>query len=310
MKPEILITHRLFEGTKQALECEFVCHHLYLSKAPDALLDQFGPRIRAIASFGPVPRNFISRLPNLEIISNFGVGVDGIDLQAAAERGIVVTNAPGVLNDCVADAALALVLNVLRRLPPAQDHLRSGYWITRGAFPLSVSLSGKTMGILGLGRIGEAIARRALACEMKIRYHSRTRKDVAFPYDPNALSLARNSDVLMVVTPGGDETKGLVGSAVLDALGPTGYLINVARGSVVDQSTVLRYLQEKRIAGAGLDVFDDEPNVPSAFFTLDNCVLLPHVASATLETRTAMGNLLIENLRRHFSGEPVLTRYQ
>lgn len=307
MTPEILITHPLFEGTQRTLKSEFSCSSLLDAPDRHVLLAEVGPRIRGIASFGPVPRELIEQLPRLEIISNFGVGVDGIDLEAASARGIIVTNAPEVLNDCVADAALALTLNVLRQFPRAEAYLRSGYWVTRGAYPLGASLGGKTLGILGLGRIGEAIAQRALACKMRIRYHNRNRKDAPYPYDADAIALARNSDVLMVVTPGGEQTRALVGAAVLDALGPSGYLINVARGSVVDQAVLLRYLQEKRIAGAGIDVYDDEPNVPPAFFGLENAVLLPHVASATLETRTAMGNLQIENLRRHFSGHPVLT---
>ncbi|MGH8764224.1 MAG: NAD(P)-dependent oxidoreductase, partial [Burkholderiales bacterium] len=165
-----------------------------------------------------------------------------------------------------------------------------------------------TMGILGLGRIGEAIARRAQAFGMQIRYHNRKQKDVAYPYDADAAALARNSDVLMVVTPGGPETEKLVSAKVLDALGPEGYLVNIARGSVVDEPVLLKYLQEKRIAGAGLDVFADEPRVPPAFLTLDNAVLLPHVGSATVETRTAMGNLQVDNLLAHFAGKPVLTR--
>jgi lactate dehydrogenase-like 2-hydroxyacid dehydrogenase len=197
---------------------------------------------------------------------------------------------------------------IMRRYPPSERHLRAGLWVEKGPYPLAAALGGKTMGILGLGRIGEAVAKRALAFGMKIRYHNRKKKDVPYPYDPDPVALARNSDVLMVVTPGGPETKGLVGAKVLDALGAEGFLVNIARGSVVDEPVLLRYLQEKKIAGAGLDVFVDEPRVPAGFLTLDNAVLLPHVASATMETRKAMGDLQIENLRRHFSGRPVLTR--
>lgn len=307
MKPDILITHPLFEGTLRALRDEFSSYSLFDAPDRNDLLAKVRGRIRGIASFGPVSHELIGMLPKLEIISNFGVGIDGIDLAAAAARGIVVTNAPGVLNDCVADAALGLTLCLLRKLPSAEAYLRSGCWSTRGAFVLGSALAGKTMGILGLGRIGEAIAQRALACKMKIRYHNRNRKDVPYPYDPDPVALARNSDVLMVVTPGGEQTRALVGAAVLDALGPSGFLVNISRGTVVDERLLLRYLQEKRIAGAGVDVFENEPNVPPAFFALENAVLLPHVASATVETRTAMGNLQIENLRRHFSGQPVLT---
>ena len=178
----------------------------------------------------------------------------------------------------------------------------------KGPYPLTASLGGKTLGILGLGRIGEAIAKRAMACGMTIRYHNRRKKDSPFPYDPDPVALAKNSDVLMVVTPGGAETKNLVNSKVLDALGREGYVCNIARGSVIDEQALLRYLQDKKIAGAGLDVFVDEPKVPPEFFKLENAVLFPHVGSATVETRKAMGDLQIENLRLHFSGKPVKTR--
>jgi lactate dehydrogenase-like 2-hydroxyacid dehydrogenase len=203
---------------------------------------------------------------------------------------------------------MALTVNVMRGFPRAEAYLRAGQWAAKGAYPLTTSLGGKTMGILGLGRIGEAIARRAQAFGMKIRYHNRNRKDVGYPYDGDPVALARNSDVLMIVTPGGAETEKLVGAKVLDALGPEGYVVNVARGSVVDEPVLLKYLQEKQIAGAGLDVFADEPRVPPEFFALDNAVLLPHVGSATMETRTAMGNLQVDNLLAHFAGKPVLTR--
>jgi lactate dehydrogenase-like 2-hydroxyacid dehydrogenase len=196
----------------------------------------------------------------------------------------------------------------LRKLPQCDAYLRAGSWVAKGPYPLTTSLGGKTLGILGLGRIGEAIAKRAIAMGMKIRYHNRRKKDSPFPYDPDPVTLAKNSDVLMVVTPGGDETRNLVGAKVLDALGPKKYVVNIARGSVIDEPVLLRYLQENRIAGAGLDVFVDEPRMSSDFFKLDNAVLFPHVGSATAETRKAMGDLQIENLRLHFAGKPVKTR--
>jgi lactate dehydrogenase-like 2-hydroxyacid dehydrogenase len=310
MKPDILLTARGHAGTQATLEAEFACHKLYEAQDRDAFLKDCAPKVRGIASFGPlaVDGALMDALPKLEIVSNFGVGVDAIDLEAARKRKVIVTNTPDVLNDCVADTAMALVLAALRKFPQSEAYLRSGYWATRGPYPLTTSAGGKTLGILGLGRIGEAIAKRALAFGMKVRYHNRNRKQVPYPYDPDPVALAKNCDVLMVVTPGGAETNRLVGAKVLDALGPQGYLCNIARGSVVDEPVLLRYLQEGRIAGAGLDVFADEPNVPAAFFSLDNAVLFPHVGSATVETRKAMGDLQIENLRRHFSGQPVLTR--
>jgi lactate dehydrogenase-like 2-hydroxyacid dehydrogenase len=310
MKPEIIITAKGHAGTMATLQAEFTAH--LLADAPDrnAFLKQHAPLVRGLATFGPmaVDGKLMDALPELEIISNFGVGVDAINLEDARERKIIVTNTPDVLNDCVADTALALVMNTVRKFPQSEAYLRAGNWASRGPYPLTTSLGGKTLGILGLGRIGEVIARRAIACGMKIRYHNRNKKDVPYPYDPDPVALAKNSDVLMVVTPGGPETSRLINEKVLQALGPEGYLVNIARGSIVDEPVLLRYLQEKRIAGAGLDVFDDEPRVPPGFFTLDNAVLFPHVGSATVETRKAMGDLQIENLRRHFAGKPVLTR--
>jgi lactate dehydrogenase-like 2-hydroxyacid dehydrogenase len=309
MKPDILITAKGHAGTQATLEQEFACHKLHEAKDRAAFLKDLSTRIRAIASFGPTPVDgaLMDALPKLEIVSNFGVGVDQIDLDAAKKRNVIVTNTPDVLNECVADTAIALVLCTLKKLPQSDAYTRAGKWL-QAPFPLTTSMGGKTLGILGLGRIGDAIAKRAMACGMKIRYHNRRKKDVAFPYDPDPVTLAKNSDVLMIVTPGGAETQNLVSTKVLDAVGPEGYVINIARGSVVDEPMLLRYLQENRIAGAGLDVFADEPRVPPEFFKLDNVVLFPHVGSATVETRKAMGDLQIENLRRHFAGQPVLTR--
>ena len=310
MKPDVILTTKLFGPTQERMEREFLCHKLYEARDRAAFLQERAASARALATFGPAGADaaLMDALPRLEIISNFGVGVDAIDLDAAKQRKVIVTNTPDVLNDCVADTAMALAVNVMRRFPQAEAYLRAGQWAAKGAYPLTTSVGGKTMGILGLGRIGEAIAGRAQAFGMKIRYHNRRKKDVAHPYDPDPVALARNSDVLMVVTPGGAETEKLVGAKVLDALGPQGYLVNIARGSVVDEPVLLKYLQERKIAGAALDVFADEPRVPAEFFELDNAVLLPHVGSATQETRTAMGNLQVDNLIAHFAGKPVLTR--
>lgn len=309
MKPEIIVTGPIFPKTREILEREFVCHRLYEAADRAEFLRTLAPRVRGLATFGPwgADAALMDALPKLEIISNFGVGVDAIDVAAAKARGIVVTNTPDVLNDCVADTAIALVLATLRRFPQAENYMRSGYWASRGAYPLTTALSGKTMGILGLGRIGEAIARRARAFGMRIRYHNRRRKGVEYPYDPDPVTLAGNSDVLVVATPGGAETNRLVDAKVLDALGPEGYLVNISRGSVVDEPVLLAYLKAGRIAGAGLDVFDNEPDVNPEWFALENAVILPHVGSATVETRTAMGMLQIENLRLHFAGKPVKT---
>ncbi len=309
MKHDIIITSPGHKGTLERLTQEFSAIRLFAAPDRAAALKEAAPKVRGLAHSGHanVDAALMDALPRLEIIANFGVGVDQIDLDHAKKRGIIVTNTAGALNECVADCAMGLVLNTLRKFPQAGTYLRAGNWV-KSNYPLTTSLGGKTLGILGLGRIGEEIAKRALAFGMKIRYHNRNRKDVPYAYDADAVALAKNSDVLVVITPGGAETDRLVNAAVLDALGPQGYLVNVARGSVVDEAVLLRYLQEKKIAGAGLDVFEDEPNVPPEFFALDNVVLTPHMASATNETRTAMGNLQIENLQLHFAGKPVKTR--
>ena len=310
MKPDIIFTGKGHAGTQATLQEEFSCHDLFEAADREPFLKNLSSKVRALATFGhmKVDAKLMDALPKLELISNFGVGVDAINLDDAKAREIIVTNTPDVLNECVADTAISLVLCTLRKLPQSDAYLRAGHWTGKGPYPLATSLGGKTLGILGLGRIGEAIAKRAMAMGMKIRYHNRRKKDSPFPYDPDPVALAKNSDVLMVVTPGGPETNNLVSAKVLDALGPKGYLCNIARGSVVDEPVLLKYLQENRIAGAGLDVFADEPRVPPAFFKLDNAVLFPHVGSATVETRKAMGDLQIENLRLHFSGKPVATR--
>jgi len=310
MKPDVILVTRVFPRTQEILEQEFNLLKLYEAADRDAFLKEAAPRARGLATYTAwgADARLIDALPKLEIISHFGVGVDVIDLAAAKKRGIIVTNTPDVLNDCVADTAMSLVLNVMREFPQSEAFMRSGYWASRGAYALTTSVGGKTLGILGLGRIGEAIAKRAQAFGMKIRYHNRTKKNVPFAYDPDPVTLARNSAVLMVTTPGGKQTEKLVGASVLDALGPRGYVVNISRGSVIDESVLIRYLRERRIAGAGLDVFENEPDVNPEFFALQNAVLYPHVGSSTNETRLAMGMLQVENLRAHFSGKPVLTR--
>jgi hydroxypyruvate reductase len=309
MKADILLTTPIYARTQAVLEKEFNCHKLFAAENRTAFLKSVSAQVRGIASFGSsVDATLMDALPKLEIVSNFGVGVDSIDLAAAKKRGIIVTNTPDVLNDCVADTTLALTLNVMRRFPQAEAYLRAGFWGTRGAYPLTTSLGGKVMGILGLGRIGEAIAKRAQAFGMNIHYHNRNKKDVAYSYARDPVALARASDVIVVVTPGGAGTRHIVDARVLDALGPEGYVVNISRGSTIDEAALIHYLQEGRIAGAGLDVFENEPQIDPRFFAMDNVVVLPHVGSATVETRTAMGNLQIENLRLHFAGKPVATR--
>ena len=308
MSAEILLTIDLY--LQKELEANFTCHRLYSAEDPAAFLQEHATRIRGLATFGKwgADKALIQALPNLEIISNMGVGVDAIDLGEAKKRGVIVTNTPDVLNDCVAETTMSLVLNMLHRFPQNEAYLRSGYWATRGGPPLAAEAKGKTLGILGLGRIGEKVAALAEAFGMKIRYHSRSKKEIGYAYDPDPQALAKNSDVLLVATPGGKATEKLVDAKVLDALGADGYLVNISRGSVIDERELIRYLQEERIAGAALDVYDGEPNVNPEFFPLRNAVLYPHVGSATHETRHAMGMLQLENLRLHFSGKGVRTR--
>jgi lactate dehydrogenase-like 2-hydroxyacid dehydrogenase len=232
-----------------------------------------------------------------------GVGYDGVDVAAAKARGILVTHTPDVLNDDVADLALALALNIARRIPQADRYVREGRWAQQGPMPLATKMSGARMGIVGMGRIGQAIAERARAFGMSVAYTARSAKtNLPYTFHDQVTALAAQSDFLVVITPGGAATRKLIDAKVLQALGPTGYLINVARGSVVDEAALLAALQAGTIAGAALDVFENEPHVPEALRALDNVVLVPHIGSATVATRQAMANLAFENLRAFFAG--------
>jgi lactate dehydrogenase-like 2-hydroxyacid dehydrogenase len=235
------------------------------------------------------------------------MGYDGIDVAAAKKRGIMVTHTPEVLNDDVADLAMGLLLSVARKIPAADRFTRNADWLD-GPFQLTRKLTGAKLGIVGMGRIGQAIAKRAAAFDMVISYTTRNqRSDVAYKYVPNVLALAAEVDFMVVITPGGAATKNLINAEVLKALGPQSFLVNVARGSVVDQAALIEALQKKWIAGAGLDVYVDEPNVPAELRKLDNVVLTPHIASATVETRKAMSALALANLEAFMAGQPVLT---
>jgi lactate dehydrogenase-like 2-hydroxyacid dehydrogenase len=248
------------------------------------------------APTGVVGAAEMDALPDLRAVANYGVGYDNVDVEEATRRGIVVSNTPDVLTDAVADLSVALVLDVLRQVSAADRFVRRGEWAEGKRFPLTREVRGSVVGILGLGRIGQAVAERLEPFGARIGYHSRSPKDVAWTYHATASELARASDVLVVLTPGGAETHHLVDAAVLDALGPEGFLVNVARGSVVDEVALVAALEEGRLAGAGLDVFADEPNVPAALLGRDDVVLLPHVASATVQTREAMATLVLDNV--------------
>ena len=313
MKPVVLSFDALPSFLTEPLNAEYEFHHA-VDKNDAAALATLGPRTRALVAKGEtvLTRQVLEHFTALEIIAVCGVGYDGIDVAAACERGIALTNTPDVLTDDVADTAIALMLALSRGVVAADRHVRAGAWL-QAAFPLTRKVSGKRLGIVGLGRIGKAIARRAEAFDMSIAYTSRSAKaDVAYAFYLSPAALASAVDFLIVATFGGPSTRGLISRAVLDALGPTGCLINIARGniargSVVDEPALVAALREKRIAGAGLDVFVDEPNVPAELFALDNVVLTPHMASATVETRTAMGDLTRANLAAHFAGKPLLT---
>lgn len=306
---EVLATVPFEPNAIAGLDAAYRTHRLWEAADRDAFLSEIAPRVRGMATGFAIgaPAALIDRLPKLEIIAHFGVGYERVDVGHARKKGIAVTNTPDVLTDDVADLAIALWLMTSRRLGAAERYLRAGKW-QGGAFPLAESIQRRRVGILGMGRIGQAIARRARLFGAEIRYaQPRAKAGVDFPYEPDPAALAAWADALFVATPGGEATKGLVDTRVLEALGPKGTLINIARGSVVDEPALVRALVSGRLGGAGLDVFADEPHVPEALQGLDNVVLLPHVGSATHETRRAMGQLVLDNLAAHFAGRPLLT---
>ena len=306
--PDVYAVPGLHPFYIKALEDRFTLHVDPLSKDPDGFA-KLAPRIVGLAASGEskVPGSLMAQLPALKVISVFGVGYDGIDIAAARERGIAVTHTPGVLSDDVADLAMLLMLAVARGLPTADQHVRNGKW-PKGGLPLGRKVSGARLGIVGLGRIGQAIAQRGQGFGMSIAYTARSEKpDTGFTYFSSAKGLAAEVDFLIVITPGGAGTRHLINADVLAALGPQGYLINVARGSVVDEDALIAALSNGAIAGAGLDVFANEPHVPEAFWALPNVVLTPHVASATVQTRQAMADLAFANMQAGTAGQPLLT---
>jgi lactate dehydrogenase-like 2-hydroxyacid dehydrogenase len=307
-KPEILAVANVHPLYLKALKEVFQVHERTHEGDP-AVFAELAPRIVGIAAGGEstVSRSLLEQLPNLKLVSVFGVGYDGIDAKAAVERGVMVTHTPGVLSDDVADLAMGLVLAVSRQIVQADQHVRRGRW-PQGPMPLGRKVSGSRMGIVGLGRIGAAIARRALAFDMSVAYTARTEKPGSgYQFYPTAEQLAAAVDFLVVITPGGQGTRHLINGAVLSALGPKGYLINVARGSVVDELALIEALQAGRIAGAGLDVFSAEPHVPEALWGMPNVVLTPHMASATDQTRRDMADLAFANMQAGVAGRPLLT---
>jgi lactate dehydrogenase-like 2-hydroxyacid dehydrogenase len=285
-------------------------HKAWAAPDQDAFIASIAPRVRAIAAVaghGPVDGALMARFPKLEIVSSFGVGYDHIDAKWAGQHGVIVTNTPDVLNEEVADTALGLLLATVRHLPQAEKYLRAGNWPKHGDYQLTPSLRDRTVGIVGMGRIGKAIARRLDAMKVPVVYHSRRPADVPYKHYPNILDMARDVTVMVVITPGGAATKNLVNADVLKALGSEGILINVARGSVVDEAALIKALKDKTILSAGLDVFVNEPSVPQELIEMEHVVLLPHVGSASHATRRAMDQLVADNIISWFAGKGALT---
>jgi lactate dehydrogenase-like 2-hydroxyacid dehydrogenase len=301
MKPAVLLPGSLPPDLVARLDVVF---ELEQGTAP-----QDAARVRGIATRSMVGADaaLIARLPALEIISVFGVGCDAVDLEAARARGIIVTNTPDVLTEDTADYAIALMLSLARRVVEGDRFVRAGRWRS-GGLPNSARVHGKKLGIAGLGRIGSAVAARARGFAMDIHWHGpRPKPGLDFTYHARLVDLARAVDFLILTCPGGAATDRMIDAEILEELGPTGFLINISRGSVVDEPALVAALRDGRIAGAALDVFADEPNVPAALLAMENVILEPHIASTTVETRRAIGDLVLANLKAHFAGKPALT---
>jgi lactate dehydrogenase-like 2-hydroxyacid dehydrogenase len=310
-KPDVLLV-----GAKKPVIVNGLSPHVNLLvgfDAPDreAFINSAGGKIRALAvayTANKIDGAFMQRFPKLEQISSFGVGYDHIDAKWAGEHGIIVTNTPEVLNEEVADTALGLLLCTVREFPQAERYLRAGKW-PGGHYPLTkATLRNRTVGMVGMGRIGKAIARRLEAFGIPVVYHSRNPQDgVAYKYYPKLLDMARDVDTLMVIVPGGAATQNMINVEVLKALGPKGVLINMARGSVVDEPALIEALKSRAIYSAGLDVFAKEPHVPKELMEMEHIVLFPHLGSSTEVTRAAMDQLVVDNLLAWAAGKPPLT---
>lgn len=311
-KPQILMTGPLLDELGLPVDDDFEIHRWFNADDKDAFLDRVGPACVGMCHSAPGPTinaAFLDKMPSLKLIANFGVGYDLVDAAEAGRRGVIVTNTPDVLNEEVADTALGLLLMTVRELGRTEQYLRDGHWATKGNYPLTpLTLRGRQVGIAGLGRIGRAIARRCEGFGLPISYFGRTpKKDVPYKFYSDLKEMAADVDTLILITPGTAETRNMVSQDVLQALGKDGVLINIARGSVVDETALIAALRDREIAAAGLDVMWNEPDINPELMTLDNCVLLPHVGSASVHTRNAMGNLVINNLKAMAAGEPPLT---
>ena len=304
----VIIVNPFHPETLERLDSTYQTHHLWKLELPEQeqLLTSLDGQCRVAASASWNCDPVIYRLKSLKLISAFGVGVDGIDFETTRNLNIRVTNTPGVLDDGVADLAMALILATMRNLIKANNFSRDGLW-KEGPFPFGTSMAGKTLGIAGLGRIGSAIALRAEPFKVNIAYHTRQLKNVPYTFCESLEDLAEISDILVCVLPGGAETDNLINANVLKKLGPSGIFINVGRGNSVDDTALIDALRSGAIQAAGLDVYKNEPQIPDAYKTLDNVILLPHIGSATLETRRAMGNLVFDNIRAFFEHETLVS---
>jgi lactate dehydrogenase-like 2-hydroxyacid dehydrogenase len=308
-KPELLVIGPYPDWDMRALEENYSVHRLWEAADRASFIAQHAEKIQAIATRGDLGASaeIMARLPNLRIVSVFGVGTDAVNLAFAREKNIKVTNTPDVLTGDVADLGMALLLDAARLMPKGDALVRSGKW-PEGGLPLTTRVFGKKVGVVGMGRIGQAFAKRAAGFDCEISYFSRN-KNTGLPYHffPSLLDLARNVEFLVVTLAGGDGTKNIINADVLKALGPDGILVNISRGSTVDEEALLAALETHALKAAALDVFWNEPSINPRFLALDNAVLHPHHASGTVETRRAMGQLVRDNLAAHFAGKPLLT---
>ena len=308
MKPEIAVITSLYAPTLAQLEREYVVHELWSAADRDAVIRNIAPRVRALVTTGFVgfKRADLDPFPQLELVACFGNGHNTYDLVAAQERGILVTNTPDPTSDTVAELAVGLLVTLMRRICEGDRYVRAGLW-ERSAFPLGHGLRGKTCGIVGLGNIGRGVAQRVEAFGMSACYHGpREKAGVPYRYHADLERMAKESDCLVIACPATPRTRNLVDARILDALGPEGFLVNVARGAVVDEAALISALEHKRIAGAGLDVYWDEPRVPDKLMAMEHVVVVPHIGSSTVEIREERGAKLLANLRAHFAGKPVI----
>ena len=311
MKPDLLVTAELPAPIVSTLKEKFVVHDAWHAKDIVPFVSEIAHRIKAVFTLNSVGADaeFMDQLPGLEIICCLGVGYDRIDLDAARERGIAVTNSPGSNSSCVADLAMTLLLDAVRRVSLMDRKMRELGWLADRLTNVAPGFNHKKIGIVGMGNIGQAIAQRAAGFDLDIHYHSRTPKpDLPYHYHNDVLSMAREADYLVLACPGGRETHHLVSRPVLEALGPGGTLVNIARGSVVDQATMIKMLSSGQLGAAGLDVFDGEPIIPEALMQLDNVVITPHIGGVTLNAIGDAVDMVMANLDAYFEGRPLLTQ--